>query len=309
MAERAIFVTGLSRGGTTILMNLLASHPDICTLGEVHQLFKGSSVMDRPWQVAAKTALRDLPVMLTSGQDLFSPRNWNPRQPIPAWTARFVRRVLDNSQRNSLHDHLNKYKSPGVKYTRAEIEAACPLGKNLDGTVFLSDLWQALFKDCQFVGLLRNGFAVCEGHVRRGRSARKAGILYRTVVERMLADAERFDGYQIVRFEDLMQQPVRQLHRLFSRIGLDARRLQHIRVQNRRRMNHRGEHLLEGNKEWEVRWLPIQRLSSYVDPEVDENQIRLLSDRDRADFLREAGECMERLGYATDKRSHQLQVA
>ncbi len=309
VSERPIFVTGLSRGGTTILMNLLASHPDVCTLGEIHQLFKGSSVMDSYWQVAVKATLRDLPVILSSRQDLLSPRNRLPRRPIPRWTARFIRAVLARAKKTSFHDHLNKFKRPGVPYTREEIDAAFLLGKNLDGMVFLSDLWQELFPKCRFVGLLRNGFAFCEGHVRRGRSARDAGLLYRTVVERMLSDAERFPQYEVIRFEELLVQPLSQLRGLLSRLGLDPQRLQHIRIQDRRRMNHRGEHLLLGEKEWEVRWLPVHQLASYVDPAVDENQIRLLSDRDRNEFLREAGECMERLGYAMTPRSERLQVA
>ena len=68
--ETPIFVTGFSRGGTTILMNLLASHPDVCTVGEIHQIFKGSNVLDSAWEIISKAITRDLPLMLASGQDL-----------------------------------------------------------------------------------------------------------------------------------------------------------------------------------------------------------------------------------------------
>jgi len=40
---KPIFIVGFQRGGTGILMNLLLSHPNVCTpRGETHQVFRGA---------------------------------------------------------------------------------------------------------------------------------------------------------------------------------------------------------------------------------------------------------------------------
>ena len=293
----SVFVTGFSRGGTTLLMNLLASHPELCTVGEVHQLFKGSNVRDRPWQVAWKALTRDLPTIVSSGQDLLSPRRWQPRGPVPRFTLRHIDRVLAASKRRSHHDHLNRYKEPGERYSPEEVDRARLLGKTLDGTVQLSDTLRAVDSACHFVGLVRHGFAVCEGHVRRGRAAADAGRLYQSVIDRMLADASGDPRYQIVRFETLVAQTWTTMQSVFRGLGLEPSAVRYVRLQHRRRMNQAGEHKLDGDREWEVRWLAIRELDQVVDPEIDDHQIRLLSASDREAFLREAGDAMERLGY------------
>ena len=109
-------------------MNLLASHPDVCTIGEVHQVFKGSSVRDNAWKVAAKALGNDLPVILATRQDFFSPRNWEPRPSTGRPTRQFIKWVLERAKRCSHHDHLNRYKSDGVEYRREEIRRASLLG-------------------------------------------------------------------------------------------------------------------------------------------------------------------------------------
>lgn len=295
--ENPIFVTGFSRGGTTILMNLLASHPEVCTVGEIHQVFKGSNVLDSAWQILTKAITRDLPLMLASGQDWISPRNWAPRTPISARTQRFIRRVLRRAKINSDHEYLNCYKAPEIRYTDGERNAARLLGKNLDGLALLSDTMVQMYPEAEVVGLIRNGFAVCEGHVQRGRSAADVGRLYRTVVEKMLSDQKRAPNYHIVKFDELVRNPIAHLKALCVRLGLNPFRLRHVRVQQRKFINASGERELVGDKEWALRWMELDELSEFLDPQVDARQIGKLSHGDREAFLSEAGDVMERLGY------------
>lgn len=295
--ETPIFVTGFSRGGTTILMNLLASHPDVCTVGEIHQIFKGSNVLDSAWEIISKAITRDLPLILASGQDFVSPRNWSPRTPIGARTQEFVRRVLRRAKRNSTHEYLNRYKTPDTCYTPDERRNARMLGKNLDGMAFLSDTMLQMYPEAEVVGLIRNGFAICEGHVRRGRSAREVGRLYRLVVEKMLRDQQRAPNYHIIKFDELVQKPIRRLKHLFVRLGLNPFQLEHVRLQQRKLINDQGVHELQGDCEWSLQWMRLNDLPEFLDPRVDARQIERLRATDREQFLLEAGEVMERLGY------------
>lgn len=292
-AENPIFVAGFSRGGTSVLMNLLASHPEVCTVGEIHKVFKGSNVLDSAWQIISKAITRDLPLILASGQDLVSPGNWSSRTPIGERTQEFVRRVLRRAKLNSSHEFLNRYKTPDTCYTDGEREHARLLGKNLDGMALLSDTMIQMYPEAEVVGLIRNGFAVCEGQVRRGQSPQQVGRLYRMVVEKMLKDRQRSPNYHIVKFDELIQKPVRLLKYLCVRLGLNPFQLHHVRLQDRASMSELTDHASIDSLDW----MALQDLPDVLDKEIDERQIQRLSRAHREAFLREAGDVMERLGY------------
>ena len=306
MNDGPIFVSGFSRGGTTILMNLIASHPDVCTVGETHQLFKGSNILDSPFQIARKAVLRDLPVILATGQDFLSPRNISDRPAIRDWTRNLIRRVFAQSKSGSLHEHLNRFKAPGEVYEQSEIDAARMLAKNLDGTVLITNVLREIYPNCHFVGLTRHGLAVCEGHTRRGRFATQVGKLYSRVAGKMIEDSQTMDNYQLVRFEDLMANPVEELQKIFTGLNLKTTRLEQVRLQQRKIVTTNGDHRLPGDSggsEWDVRWLPVDELPSHLDPNVNERQISQLSDENRADFLEQAASTMTALQYEYEQHT------
>lgn len=309
MNQSPVFVTGFSRGGTTILMNLLASHPHLCTVGETHQLFKGSNVLDSPLTIATKAVTRDLPILLSTGQDFLSPRNWKPRPQVHPRTQAFIHRILEQSKTNSSHDHLNRYKSPSEEYSAEEIAASRLLAKNLDGAVFLTDVLREIYPDARFVGLTRNGLALCEGHTRRGRSAEQAGVLFNAVAGKMMQDAEEIENYQLLKFEDLLADPVNQLRRLFVQLDLNPFLITDIRQQERKMIAKDGKHRLRQGTEWDVHWIPIDSLPQHLDGDVNQRQIARLAEQDKAAFLKVAGTCMNELGYGNLDERHQRMAA
>jgi hypothetical protein len=301
MLNRApIFVGGFARGGTTIVMNLVASHPRVCTVGETHQVFKGRNITDTPWQILHRVLRYDAPVILATRQNLFSPRLMRPRKPISPRVARFIDRILYDEKLVSRHDQYNRFKSPGLEYTLAEIATARLLCKNLDGAIYLNDLFRSMYSDAVFVYLVRNGLAICEGRMRRGRTADECGRLYRQLAERMLADVQRLPNVFLVRFEDILQDPYAATLGLYGRLGLQPDEVTHVRVQLRGKLDGQGRHGVEGGTEWEVVWHRLDELADCLDPEINARQIRRLSAADREAFLREAGDVMDQFGYTTD---------
>ncbi len=292
-----IFVNGLSRGGTTILTNLLASHPAICLIGETHHVFKGTSLTDRYWGVLRKCLCYDAPMILRQRQDFFSPRLIKPRKPLSSFAKQWVDRVLFREKLRSMHPLLNQFKAAGIPYASDEIRTSRLLAKNVDGMIYANDVWAEMYPDASFFGLIRNGLAVCEGHIRRGRSAAVIGRRYQQLVDKMLYDAEQMPRYQLIRFESLLAAPWETLRVACQHIGVDLRGIAQIRMQARRVMDADGNHRLYGQSEWEVVWLRPDELIPYVQRDVDGNQIRRLSTADRNSFLKEAGSAMERLGY------------
>lgn len=295
--RNAIFVNGFSRGGTTILTNLLASHPDVCMLGETHHVFKGHNITDSLWRIFAKCVCYDAPIIVSQWQDFFSPRRVEPRKPLRPWVRRRVDRVLYREKTHSVHPILNEYKSPDDRYTAREIEDSRLLCKNIDGMIYATDIFAEMYPDATFFGLVRNGLAICEGHLRRGRSAEEMGWRYQVLVDKMLRDQGEMSRYWLVRFEDLVSHPQTSLATMIANAGLDFSRMSRVRMQVRRVMDAQGNHRLDGGDEWDVVWLALDELDGYFHRDVDQNQIQRLSTRDRDAFLHQAGDAMERLGY------------
>ena len=302
--RRPIFVNGFSRGGTTILTNLLASHPDVCTVAETHQLFKGQTVTDSLWRILQKCVLYDAPILISLRQDFFSPRLIKPRKPLSPSLRWFVDRVIYHEKVRSRSTIFNRFKCPNVEYTHEEITTARLVAKNVDGMIYATDAFAEMYPDATFVGLVRNGLALCEGHLRRGRSAVEIGRRYRQLGDKMVHDAERLPRYRIFRFEDLMHDAHGYLRQLYQHAQLDVQRLKRVRMQLRRVMDATGNHRLTSGAEWDVVWLDVANFDTFFQQRVNQNQIQRLSAADRNAFLDEAGATMERLGYATEIESH-----
>lgn len=295
--KRPIFIGGLSRGGTTQLLNLVGSHPDVAMVGETHKVFKGCRQNDSLLRVAAKGLLRDLPVLTVCGMDYFSPRCETPRPPLPRLLRNHVDRCL-RAESLRRHPNLNRDKAPGERYTRAELLAARIVGKNLDGAVFLNDILQAAYPDATFISLVRHGLAVCEGHLRRGVPAWKIGRRYQLLMSKLLDDADDNENHLVVRFEDLLRRPADVMVDCCRVADLDVWRIGPVRLQTRKLLQDDGGHRAAG-KEWQVVWASLSELASHYDAEIDARQISNLGDQDRNEFLGEAWEVMSRLGYSS----------
>ncbi len=292
--ESPIFVTGFSQGGTSIMTNLLASHPGVCTVGEIPSVFQGSRVLDSAWQMLSKAITHDLPLLLASGSELVRPINWAALNPIGARTQVYIRNVLRRAKMNSAHEYLNFFKSPGKRYTNVERDQARLLGQYVDGMSFLNDSMLQMYPEAEFVGVIRNGLAVCEGHVRQGKSASKVGRLYRLMVEKMLADRQCSPNFHVIRFEDLSQQPLQYLKHLIVRLGLNPFQLNHVHLD---RPTQPTDFNLESIETTNQQWTKLSDLPQQLDPDADDRQIRQLRPTHREQFLREAGSTMEQLGY------------
>lgn len=93
----------------------------------------------------------------------------------------------------------NRFKFEGIPYTKGEVENAVLCRKSISRDIYLTELLSRVYEECFFVGLVRNGFALCEGWVRRGRSSQACGRAYREIGEKMIEDSQGYEHYLIVR--------------------------------------------------------------------------------------------------------------
>lgn len=291
--ERPIFVNGFQRGGTNILMRLISSHPEVRILGaEIHELFYGR---ERERVKKWMRRLAAAPVLLATRRHTFWPYRYHRREPLPRPVACYVdllfyayKQVADNPE-FSPADVSSSWRQRG----NARMVCKCVNGVSLATPIFAD-----MYPDATFVGLLRNGLALCEGFMRRGWSPGRFGRLYRQLAGQMLTDAGQRPNYHLIRFENLVTNPAATVRRVYALADLELPAVPKFKLQAKKSMQRDGTRTLTfGQREKGLIWCELEELRQHLRPDVNDNQIARLSAADRDAFLEEAGPIMERLGY------------
>lgn len=296
MLNRApIFINGFSFGGTNLLMNLLASHPDVCMLsGETHEIFYSkphNSIIDK---LMRKTAA--FPIRASVNQHVFGKWCYDERWPLSNPIMRYIDLLF---YLDKITTDRNHYKSEGVRYTFSEVRRSRFLAKNMNGVVFASGQLSVIYPDATFIAIVRDGLPLCEGYVRRGWKSADVGRMYEKVCQKIITDSQTLNRYHIVRFEDMVSDPLSFMEKIYSLADLDIQAVPKVRLQAKRSMDKDGtrKYTFGGSKDRETHWFDIDELDKFVRKDVNANQADQLSVEDRETFFREASKSLEFLGY------------
>jgi len=288
-----IFINGFTRGGTNLIMNLLASHPEVSILsGETQEVFCGTS----------KRGNRKIrrffysPVKAAAGQHIFQTHSFENRKSIPRAMMHYIDLFF---YIDKLATERNTFKSEDSRYSLRELNRTRFLAKNINGVVFASDIFAEMYPDATFIAIVRNGLAICEGHIRRGRTADEFGQMYEAVCRKMIQDSTLRKNYHIVYFEDMVADPVGFMKKIYALANLDIAKVSKVRLQAKKSMGEDGsrQYTFGGEKDRETHWFGAETIGNYIRKEVNESQIRRLSAEDRDAFLKQAQRSMEDLGY------------
>jgi Sulfotransferase family len=182
-----LFILGLNNSGTTLLADLLKSHPNMRWLPNEGQYLTGALPQARAHGVARKFSQR---------MDVF---HWTEASdPAPAlriqydWAPHYQRRpgiLLEKSPPNTLRSR-----------------------------------WlQHHFRPSRFVAIIRHPYAVCEGIRRReGFSIADAALHWTRAHEQMLDDMTRLQHCLCFTYEDLCARPADHLLQLQRFLGLEV---------------------------------------------------------------------------------------
>jgi hypothetical protein len=267
--------------------------------GETHKVFKGTK-WDPTWRKIKKRLIYDYPIRIIAGQDYFGTELWEDRKPIPSFIKGYIDKILYEGRFIANLGTHNKFKYQGIEYTQQELENCRLLTKGLNGTVFTVDLFSEMYPDATFFGLVRNGLAVCEGHIRRGFTAEYVGNLYAKVSKKMIAQSKSLDNYHLVKYEQMVKDPHQFTLQLFEIAGLKPDIVEKVRLQSKKFMNSKGERSRIAGKNREVFWYSLDELKHQIKNNVNENQIKKLNFRDKKIFLSIAGDVMDELGYRSN---------
>lgn len=277
---KVIVINGLSRGGTNVVWNILQSHPLVCSpILETGRLLHIRSRRGAPLVRALYRAL------------LSCPRT---RAPVSAWMDA---RLYAWKCRNARIEEQS-WKTETARYTPEEAAQTVLCAKSVDQDIVFSDFFARTYDPAYFIGLVRNGYAVCEGWVRRGRSPDRCGRIYRDVCRRMLHDRERFARYTIVRFEDVLDDPFGVAERLFRFCDLTPVTLPKLRLKSKLVLNPDGSRKPRFGDRDRKYWMDRETIGKVLDAGVTERQVRRLDPRAAGRFERHAAPILRAFGYA-----------
>jgi len=192
---RPIIVNGFGHGGTNILMNLLLSHPGTASpTGELYKVFKGGALWEDKKKSILKKILYDQPIRFICREDIFDRLLLKPRSIPNKIVLKYIDWILYHEKLRALHENHNLWKSPTSHYTKDELSRSRLTVKAHNGLVYMNDIFRTIYKDVRFVAIVRNGFAVCEGFMRRNRSLKDASEIYNKVgteIARLKKDDEK----------------------------------------------------------------------------------------------------------------------
>jgi Sulfotransferase family len=241
VAGPPVFLLGIQRGGTNQVLNILRSHPATCwPEGEFHEVFRGR-VAPGLGSLRREGALRMarkwggyLPILLASG-DILDPDR-EPRARLDGRRGRAAARGLAASA-SANRASVARYKAALVE--RGFIDAGIAPDRMTVKLVnynlaFAEDL-AALYPGARFVGLIRDGRAVCEGFTARGGGVEAAASAWDFVGRRLIELEAAGLSLRTWRFEDLVADPGRVAGEIYRFAGLDPAAVRGICLQDKPR--------------------------------------------------------------------------
>lgn len=275
--KKVIVVSGFSRGGTNILWNIMQSHPQICSaIHETGTIFRKKEPLQfsRFISLLNKTGLINLSV-----------------------SRRIIDLRLHRIKMNNYKHSENKYVYEGQTYSRKQVSESAICFKSVDFDIDHTPLLLKLYPNLYFIALTRNGYAVFNGHMRRGEAPEKAARLYREIAEKIKIYSETLSNFKLIRFEDVLQSPFKIAEELFTFTDVFPVQLGKLRLKSKKIISEKGEHATLWGRENQKYWMGQDEIDQFLDPNVNKRQIAQLSLEMIDFFNREAGTALDFFGY------------
>jgi hypothetical protein len=196
--NRVIVINSFGRSGSNILANMIGSSPRVLmAVNEFWQFYYNG--MNLPPKVYRRLGIQ--PGKLASRSMFFA--------------RRFRKRLGKSIQASISTDYQLR------KERRIDLESVDHvLFKVTEYDIFLNSKIEEQFDETIFIGLVRNGYGLCDSWKRRGMPAKMAGRMYGHIAGQMVAERNSRNNYLLVRFEDMLSDPLGFLDRLYERLAL-----------------------------------------------------------------------------------------
>lgn len=208
-----------------------------------------------------------------------------------------IDRELYHYKMMTLQHRDNKYKANGLVYTKQEIEHAALCIKSVNDDIFLTDILLKTYPELYFIALVRNGYSLTDGYIRRGKTVEEAATLYNRITSAIQHYNKNHDRFKLIKFEQILNAPFDTAENLFSFVETEPVRLDKLRLKSKKIIkenDERGVRFGTVNKKY---WLDRTEIRQILDPNINKRQSKRLTPEMIARFNQIAGESMKYLGY------------
>lgn len=197
---------------------------------------------------------------------------------------------------NYTHDE-NRFKFKNEPYTKDEVRDTALCFKSTDLDITYTGLLSEMYPQLYFIGLTRNGYAVAEGHFRRGESVTDFAKQYQQVSEKMRSLSENLKHFKMVRFEDILNDPFTMANDLYKFLGCEPSKLDKLRLKSKKVIKEDGTHGETYGKPGNKYWFDKTTIKDIINPDVNSNQIRNLNSTQISEFNAIAKDALSYFGY------------
>tara|TARA_B110000438_G_scaffold296226_1_gene340578 strand:- start:37 stop:870 length:834 start_codon:yes stop_codon:yes gene_type:complete len=256
---------------------MFLSHPKVCSpIQETLQIFN----LD-----FRSLTYEGLKVALLSRQiDIFNQWRLESRKFVSLETKKYIDTILYDWKLKTLNDSEMIYKYENIKYNLEEIKKTRLVIKNNNALIFLTDIFLEMYPDAIFIALIRHPIALYESHKRRktpvSTSPEKFYDYYKTMIAKMNHDSKNNLNYHIVKFEDLVSNPLGSIEILYEYSNLDFSKINKIRFKAKPHAKKDGSYGSDFNigKHY---WVEKTQIESLIDSNVNKYQMKNISKEDK----------------------------
>jgi len=261
--QSIILLCGFRRGGTNIVWNLLQSHPQVCSpIYETGELIQKES--------------------LDPNKDEFASQ---------------IDEVIYQYKLKNFNHPENGEKAEGISYGYDEIASSLVCLKSVDEDIFLLDSLLNIYPSMPVIFLVRNGYAICEGWMRRGVKPEVAGEKFQRISEFMIRKSMEYPNTMTIKFEDVLRDPFKAATSLFEFVKLNPKTVGKLRLKVKKSLSDKRDHTVRYGKENKKYWLDSGEVKEFLNQDIDQVQINSLNKNDKLTFEKASGKSLEFFGY------------
>ncbi|MFX1393584.1 MAG: sulfotransferase [Promethearchaeota archaeon] len=280
--QKVIVINGFQRGGTNILYNIFQSHPLICSPNNLET----GEIISQNYRLYSYPKTKLIRYLIKRGKlNLY--RLLNQKAILNSILTRIIGYLIDGIffryKRKNYRNPFNRFKYENVPYSKKEVKNSMLCLKSVHHDIELNHFFSKIYPNIFFIGLIRNGYALCESWIRRGKDTEYCSLRYRKFCEMMIKDSKKLKNYKIVKFEDVLENPFEMASKLYKFTKLKPIFLEKLRLQVKRILTEEG-HRIKYGKESAKYWFDPKNITHLLDPNINKIQIQKLSERDRKIF-------------------------
>jgi len=291
--KKVIIINGFQRGGTNLVYNILQSHPMVCS----PQDLETGQIISQNYRIPTHQKIGYFIKRLKLG--LYS--LLNNKFILNSFLVKLIGILIDELfyiyKLKNYTNNYNRYKYQNIPYSLEEVKNSVLCLKSVHNDIRLTNFFSRIYDNIFFIGIVRNGYALCESWIRRGKNTRRNSIRYRKYCEMMINDSKTIKNYMIIKFEDILQNPFVEASKLYKFTQLKPISLPKLRFKSKKILTRDGIHKVKFGKLDTKYWFDSESINDLLDPNINRIQIQKLSELDKKIFEKEANAILKYFNY------------